>query len=161
MDLNALMKMVSALKSDEGNVSNFQANPVAFIEKFLGVDLPDDQVNALIAGVSNNFLKGNTANAMGNGGGSDMIGAVLGGLLGGGERANANSVDKSGVDFTALIGKLAVAKFDTNGDGKIDMNDLGGILGNIIGGGNKAGFGADNGGETGLDLGTLMKMFKV
>ena len=123
--------------------------------------MPDDQVNALIAGVSNNFLKGNTANAMGNGGGSDMIGAVLGGLLGGGERANANSVDKSGVDFTALIGKLAVAKFDTNGDGKIDMNDLGGILSNIIGGGNKAGFGADNGGGDGLDLGTLMKMFKV
>lgn len=159
MDLNALMKMVSALKSDEGNVSNFQANPVAFIEKFLGVDLPDDQVNALIAGVSNNFLKGNTANAMGNGGSSDMLGSILGGLLGGGTQAN--SVDKSGVDFTALIGKLAVAKFDTNGDGKIDMNDLGGILSNIIGGGNKADFGADNGGGAGLDLGTLMKMFKV
>ena len=52
MDINGLVNMVSALKSDDKNLREFQSGPVAFIEKFLGVDLPDDQINAIIAGIS-------------------------------------------------------------------------------------------------------------
>jgi len=59
MDINGLVNMVSALKSDDKNLREFQSGPVAFIEKFLGVDLPDDQINAIIAGISSNFLSKN------------------------------------------------------------------------------------------------------
>ena len=129
MDINGLVNMVSALKNDDKNLREFQSGPVAFIEKFLGVDLPDDQINAIIAGISSNFLSKNES------GGSSSLGSMLGGLLGGGEDVQANAVDSKGVDFSALIGKIASAKLDLNGDGKIDINDASSFLGDLLGGG--------------------------
>ena len=140
--------MVSALKSNDKNLREFQSGPVAFIEKFLGVDLPDDQINAIIAGISSNFLSKNES------GGSISLGSMLGGLLGGGEDVQANAVDSKGVDFSALIGKIASAKLDINGDGKIDINDASSFLGNLLGGG-------ANGEDKGLSLGSLLKTFKI
>ena len=148
MDINGLVNMVSALKSDDKNLREFQSGPVAFIEKFLGVDLPDDQINAIIAGISSNFLSKNES------GGSGSLGSMLGGLLGGGEDVQANAVDSKGVDFSALIGKIASAKLDVNGDGKIDINDASSFLGNLLGGG-------ANGEDKGLNLGSLLKTFKI
>ena len=148
MDINGLVNMVSALKSDDKNLREFQSGPVAFIEKFLGVDLPDDQINAIIAGISSNFLSKNES------GGSSSLGSMLGGLLGGGEDVQANAVDSKGVDFSALIGKIASAKLDLNGDGKIDINDASSFLGNLLGGG-------ANGENKGLNLGSLLKTFKI
>ena len=148
MDINGLVNMVSALKSDDKNLREFQSGPVAFIEKFLGVDLPDDQINAIIAGISSNFLSKNES------GGSSSLGSMLGGLLGGGEDVQANAVDSKGVDFSALIGKIASAKLDVNGDGKIDINDASSFLGNLLGGG-------ANGENKGLNLGSLLKTFKI
>nr|WP_315055847.1 hypothetical protein [uncultured Campylobacter sp.] len=148
MDINGLVNMVSALKSDDKNLREFQSGPVAFIEKFLGVDLPDDQINAIIAGISSNFLSKNES------GGSSSLGSMLGGLLGGGEDVQANAVDNKGVDFSALIGKIASAKLDLNGDGKIDINDASSFLGNLLGGG-------ANGENKGLNLGSLLKTFKI
>ena len=94
MDINGLVNMVSALKSDDKNLREFQSGPVAFIEKFLGVDL------------------------------------------------------------SALIGKIASAKLDVNGDGKIDINDASNFLGDLLGGG-------ENGENKGLNLGSLLKTFKI
>ena len=148
MDINGLVNMVSALKSDDKNLREFQSGPVAFIEKFLGVDLPDDQINAIIAGISSNFLSKNKS------GGSSSLGSMLGGLLGGGEDVQANAVDSKGVDFSALIGKIASAKLDVNGDGKIDINDASSFLGDLLGGG-------ANGENKGLNLGSLLKTFKI
>ena len=148
MDINGLVKMVSALKNDDKNLREFQSGPVAFIEKFLGVDLPDDQINAIIAGISSNFLSKNES------GGSSSLGSMLGGLLGGGEDVQANTVDSKGVDFSALIGKIASAKLDLNGDGKIDINDASSFLGDLLGGG-------ANGEDKGLNLGSLLKTFKI
>ena len=148
MDINRLVNMVSALKSDDKNLREFQSGPVAFIEKFLGVDLPDDQINAIIAGISSNFLSKNES------GGSSSLGSMLGGLLGGGEDVQANAVDSKGVDFSALIGKIASAKLDVNGDGKIDINDASSFLGDLLGGG-------ANGEDKGLNLGSLLKTFKI
>ncbi len=148
MDINGLVNMVSALKSDDKNLREFQSGPVAFIEKFLGVDLPDDQINAIIAGISSNFLSKNES------GGSSSLGSMLGGLLGGGEDVQANAVDNKGVDFSALIGKIASAKLDVNGDGKIDINDASNFLGDLLGGG-------ENGENKGLNLGSLLKTFKI
>ena len=148
MDINRLVNMVSALKSDDKNLREFQSGPVAFIEKFLGVDLPDDQINAIIAGISSNFLSKNES------GGSSSLGSMLGGLLGGGEDVQANAVDSKGVDFSALIGKIASAKLDLNGDGKVDINDASSFLGDLLGGG-------ANGEGKGLNLGSLLKTFKI
>lgn len=148
MDINGLVNMVSALKNDDKNLREFQSGPVAFIEKFLGVDLPDDQINAIIAGISSNFLSKNES------GGSSSLGSMLGGLLGGGEDVQANAVDSKGVDFSALIGKIASAKLDVNGDGKIDINDASNFLGDLLGGG-------ENGENKGLNLGSLLKTFKI
>ena len=148
MDINGLVNMVSALKSDDKNLREFQSGPVAFIEKFLGVDLPDDQINAIIAGISSNFLSKNES------GESSSLGSMLGGLLGGGEDVQANAVDSKGVDFSALIGKIASAKLDVNGDGKIDINDASSFLGDLLGGG-------ANGEDKGLSLGSLLKTFKI
>ena len=148
MDINGLVNMVSALKSDDKNLREFQSGPVAFIEKFLGVDLPDDQINAIIAGISSNFLSKNES------GRSSSLGSMLGGLLGGGEDVQANAVDSKGVDFSALIGKIASAKLDLNGDGKIDINDTSSFLGDLLGGG-------ANGKDKGLNLGSLLKTFKI
>ena len=148
MDINGLVNMVSALKSDDKNLREFQSGPVAFIEKFLGVDLPDDQINAIIAGISSNFLSKNES------GGSSSLGSMLGGLLGGDEDVQANAVDSKGVDFSALIGKIASAKLDVNGDGKVDINDASSFLGDLLGGG-------ANGEDKGLNLGSLLKTFKI
>ncbi len=148
MDINGLVNMVSALKSDDKNLREFQSGPVAFIEKFLGVDLPDDQINAIIAGISSNFLSKNES------GGSSSLGSMLGGLLGGGEDVQANAVDSKGVDFSALIGKIANSKLDLNGDGKVDINDASSFLGDLLGGG-------ANGEGKGLNLGSLLKTFKI
>ena len=148
MDINGLVNMVSALKSDDKNLREFQSGPVAFIEKFLGVDLPDDQINAIIAGISSNFLSKNES------GGSSSLGSMLGDLLGGGEDVQANAVDSKGVDFSALIGKIASAKLDLNGDGKIDINDASSFLGDLLGGG-------ANGEDKELNLGSLLKTFKI
>jgi len=75
-------------------------------------------------------------------------------FAGGGEDVQANAVDSKGVDFSALIGKIASAKLDVNGDGKIDINDASSFLSDLLGDG-------ANGENKGLSLGSLLKTFKI
>ena len=130
MEINDLLKMVSALQESQKNGDKFEKEPENFVQKFLGSNMNSDTLNAIIAGIGANFL--------------------------GQKQAQANAVDQSsGIDFNSLIGKLAVAKFDTNGDGKLDLADLPGLASNFLGGNKQK---TQNSG--GLDLGMLGTLLK-
>ena len=131
MEINDLLKMVSALQQSQKNVDKFEQEPENFVQKFLGSNMSPDTLNAIIAGIGANFLG----------------------------QKQANAVDKaSGIDFNSLIGRLAVAKFDTNGDGKLDLADLPGLASSFLGG-NKQNTQQQNSGG-GLDLGMLGALLK-
>lgn len=52
MDVKELIeKVVDAIKDNENIKEQFEKEPVKVIEKFLGVDLPDDIVEKVIDGV--------------------------------------------------------------------------------------------------------------
>lgn len=55
MDMNELLKLagdvVEKLTKDEKLMDAFKKDPVAVVEKKLGIDLPNDQLNALINGI--------------------------------------------------------------------------------------------------------------
>ena len=130
MEINDLLKLVSALQQSQKNVDKFEKQPENFVQKFLGSNMNPDTLNAIIAGIGANFLG----------------------------QKQANAVDKSsGIDFNSLIARLAVAKFDTNGDGKLDLADLPGLASNFLGG-NKQNTQQQNSG--GLDLGMLGALLK-
>jgi len=44
-------KVVKKVQSDEDFAKNFKKDPVKAVEGILGIDLPDDQINAIIDGV--------------------------------------------------------------------------------------------------------------
>ena len=46
-----IAELVEKIQSDKNLVAKFQKNPVATVESLLGIDLPDDQINAIIEGV--------------------------------------------------------------------------------------------------------------
>ena len=52
MDIQKIINDVLAkLKADPTLLKSFAANPVETLEKTLGIDLPDDQINQVIEGV--------------------------------------------------------------------------------------------------------------
>ncbi len=52
MDIKAkIEELVNKVKSDKNFAANFTKDPVKAVESVLGVDLPDDKVNAIIDGV--------------------------------------------------------------------------------------------------------------
>ena len=61
-------QIVAKLRADDKLLEKFQANPAAVIEEYVGVDLPDDQVNALVEGIKAKLT-------------ADKLGNVLGGLF--------------------------------------------------------------------------------
>lgn len=70
MDIKAKIdEIVSKIKSDKNIASNFQKNPTGTVEKLIGVDLPDDQINKVVEGVKAKLD-------------FDKIGGALGGLFG-------------------------------------------------------------------------------
>ncbi len=44
-------EIVQKLQKDPALLKNFQADPIKTLEKLLGIDLPDDQLKPLVAGV--------------------------------------------------------------------------------------------------------------
>lgn len=44
-------EIVNKIKSDKAIAQNFQKNPVATVEKLLGIDLPDEQIQAVVNAV--------------------------------------------------------------------------------------------------------------
>ncbi len=52
MDLEKIIKKVTeALNDNEKLIQEFLSNPVKVLESKLGIDLPDDQINAVVEGV--------------------------------------------------------------------------------------------------------------
>ena len=61
-------QIVAKLRGDDKLLEKFQTNPAAVIEEYVGVNLPDDQVNALVEGIKAKLT-------------ADKLGNVLGGLF--------------------------------------------------------------------------------
>ncbi len=52
MDIKAkIEEIIDKVKSDKEFASKFSQDPVKAVESVIGIDLPDDQINALIDGV--------------------------------------------------------------------------------------------------------------
>ena len=52
MDIAKIItEAVEKLTKDSALLKSFRANPAKTLEKMLGIDLPDDQVNAIIKGI--------------------------------------------------------------------------------------------------------------
>ena len=79
-------KVAKSLLKDKDLLSGFRKNPVKIIEKILGVNLPDKQVNAIIKGVM-----------------EKLSGEGVSGLL------------------------------DKDGDGKLELKEVAGMLGGLMG----------------------------
>lgn len=74
MDIKGQLKekaeeIIEKIKSDKNIASKFQKDPVSTVEDLLGVDLPNDQVEALV-----DFIKAKID--------LDKVGNALGGLKG-------------------------------------------------------------------------------
>lgn len=52
MDIKAkIEEIVNKLLSDEKTMASFKKDPITTIEKLIGVDLPNDQIAAIVKGV--------------------------------------------------------------------------------------------------------------
>ena len=70
MDIKAkIEELVEKIKSDKDIAAKFQKDPVGTVEKLLGVDLPNDQIEKLVEGIQAKISL-------------DKIGGMLGGLFG-------------------------------------------------------------------------------
>lgn len=68
MDIKAkIEEIVKKLTTDKTLMARFEKNPASVIEQFIGIDLPDEQVNQLIDGIKAKIKL-------------DQVGDVLGGI---------------------------------------------------------------------------------
>ena len=66
MDIKAKIdEVVAKIQSDPSIAEEFKTNPVGAVEKVLGIDLPDDIINNVIAGVKAKLGVSNIADAIG------------------------------------------------------------------------------------------------
>ena len=65
-------ELVKKIKNDKDLLAKFEKDPVSVLEKLLGVDLPNDQLNKLVDGVKAKLAVDNIGDALG----------ALGGLFG-------------------------------------------------------------------------------
>ena len=73
IDIKALIEeLVEKIASDEVLKKKFMAQPIAVVEKLLGVDLPDDKIEKLVAGIKAKLAVDDLGDALG----------ALGGLFG-------------------------------------------------------------------------------
>ena len=59
-------QVVSKLKADDELMAQFQKEPVKALEKLLGVDLPDDMVEKVVAGVKAKLSLDDVSGIVGN-----------------------------------------------------------------------------------------------
>ena len=68
MDIKAKTEeIVKKLAADKTLMARFERNPASVIEEYIGVDLPDDQVNQLVEGIKAKMKL-------------DQVGDMLGGI---------------------------------------------------------------------------------
>ena len=52
MDIKAkINELVEKIKNDPSIAANFQKDPISTVEKLLGVDLPNDQIQSIVDGI--------------------------------------------------------------------------------------------------------------
>ena len=52
MDIKAkINELVEKIKGDPSLTANFQKDPIGTVEKLIGVDLPDDQIQGIVNGI--------------------------------------------------------------------------------------------------------------
>lgn len=77
MDIQKMINdAIEKLKSDDKLLENFKANPTKVLEKLVGIDLPDDKIDAVVKGIMAKLNMDQLADKAG-----DLMGA-LGGLFG-------------------------------------------------------------------------------
>lgn len=74
MDIKGMLKdkaeeLIEKIKNDKDIAAKFQKDPIATVEKLIGIDLPDEQIEAVV-----DFIKAKI--------GMDKISDALGGLKG-------------------------------------------------------------------------------
>ena len=70
MDIKAkIEELVEKIKNDDDLLKNFKEEPVKTIEKLIGIDLPDDQIEKLIDGIKAKLTFDNV---------SDLLGGLFG-----------------------------------------------------------------------------------
>ena len=52
-------ELVGKLQKDPAQLKSFQDDPIKTVEKLVGVDLPDDQLKPLVAGIKAKLAAGN------------------------------------------------------------------------------------------------------
>lgn len=66
MDIKAKIEQAAKkLLSDKKLLEKFEKNPTSVIEELIGVDLPDDQVNAIIDGIKAKIKLDKVGDALG------------------------------------------------------------------------------------------------
>lgn len=66
LDLKAkATELIEKIKNDEKLQSDFTKEPVKTVEKLLGIDLPDEQINQIVAGIKAKIGMDNLAGALG------------------------------------------------------------------------------------------------
>lgn len=77
MDIQKIInEVLEKLQGDEGLLAKFKKEPVKTLEGIIGVDLPDDKIDAVVKGIMAKINLDDIADKAG-----DLFGA-LGGLLG-------------------------------------------------------------------------------
>lgn len=77
MDIKAkIEELVNKIKSDDGLMSKFKADPIKTVEGLIGIDLPDDQIGKLVDGIKSKISLDDIGDKLGD------IGGKLGGLFG-------------------------------------------------------------------------------
>lgn len=77
MDIKAkIEELVNKIKSDDGLMSKFKADPIKTVEGLIGIDLPDDQIGKIVDGIKAKISFDSIGDKLGD------IGGKLGGLFG-------------------------------------------------------------------------------
>lgn len=58
-------KAVDLLQKDPALMENFKKNPIKVVEKLLGVDLPDDKIEAIVQGIKAKLQIDDAADVLG------------------------------------------------------------------------------------------------
>ena len=77
MDIQKIINdAIAKLKADDNLLENFKANPTKVLEKLVGIDLPDDKIDAVVKGIMAKLNLDDLAEK------AEGIMGALGGLLG-------------------------------------------------------------------------------
>ena len=71
MDIKGMLKekidpIVEKIKTDKEIAAKFQKDPISTVEELLGIDLPNDQLEALVEAVNTKLNLDNLAGGLGN-----------------------------------------------------------------------------------------------